>query len=243
MQPSNTTLIQDLDFHKAKKKEGFYTCMTKNPFSISIENSKILSIRDTSNTMIVKCKKMTNYMDDLNKKIIEIVRENSHSWFSTSIDEDLIDEYYISTLQYDKKQGETIRLKVLNIEELTDTSVDNMGTLICTLKNLKFYKQKFFPEFEIVSFKSTSQNLFISDSESENDDLERQDEDEEIPKPTYEEVNTIKLETLKQLEESHNILQNKLKKMDELINFLKSTSDLNKIIKTCEEYHQNILCE
>lgn len=245
MQSSNIIPIQDLDFNKAKKKEGFYICMTKAPFSISFNNSKILAIKDTSNTIIVKSKTMTNYMDELNKHIIDIVRENSQSWFSTSIDEDLIDEYYISTLQYNKKQGETIRLKVLNIEEITDTNVDNTGTLVCILKNLKFYKQKFFPEFEIVSFNSLSHNMFISDDIDSENDIEEQinDEDEELPKPTYEEINKMKLETLKDLEDNRTTLQDKLNKIDEMKKNLKSTSDLNVIIKICEEYHQNILCE
>jgi hypothetical protein len=129
--------IDYLTIQKAKKKEGFYLCPIgcngiKTPFVITFNKAKLLNLRETSSTVIIKCKNMSKYMDELNEKIIDTVHNNSGAWFNSSIDDELIEEYYISTLQYDKKKGETLRLKIKNM--LKKLAVKNRAIRTCTIK-------------------------------------------------------------------------------------------------------------
>lgn len=246
--------IDDLIIQKAKKKEGFYVCpigciTVNNPFSLYFDKVTILQLRETSGSLVFKCKPMCKYMDELNEKIIDIVRENSGSWFKTSIDEDFIEEYYISTLQYDKKRGETIRLKVKNIDELDHDVVDTNGTLHVTLKNLKFYKQKFFPVFEFVSFVPCADNLPHDEDMFCLNDEEWDEDDDEVPKPTFDEVHLMKHETISSLTNKHMSLMELINNTNETcsvlenaIEQLKNCKDLNTIIQMCETY-QNLICE
>jgi hypothetical protein len=248
--------IDNLVIQKAKKKEGFYICpigcnTMKYPFSLYFDKVTILQLRETSGSLVFKCKPMCKYMDELNDRIIDIVRENSGSWFNTSIDEDFIEEYYISTLQYDKKRGETIRLKVKNIDELDQEVLETNGTLHVTFKNLKFYKQKFFPEFEFVSFNplldtsTHDENMFSLNDEDWDEDVD----DDEVPKPTFDEVQLMKQETISSLTNKHMNLMDLINStnarclvLDNAIEQLKSCKDLNTIIQMCETY-QNLICE
>lgn len=233
------TSIDNLAFSKAKKKEGFYICPVKGTFTLRLDNVSIDSIKDTSNTIILKCKdkEITKYMDDFNQKILTIVTDNSSSWFNANIDSDLIEEYYISTLQYDKKRGETIRLKLRNIEDAK--YVDKNVSIALSLKNLKFFKQKFYPEFqiEVVEEIENHHNLeMYSDDEFYGDE-------EEHPVPSYEEVMTMKEECMKelrnkcdelteqicQIEKDYNECFEKLAKLD-------SCENISDIIKLCEMY-------
>ena len=251
--------VEHLTIQKAKKKEGFYICpagykSVKIPFTITFENAKILNIRETSNTVIIKCKLMSKFMDELNERIIDLVRENSGSWFNSTIDDELIEEYYISTLQYDKKRGETLRLKVKNIDELDSDVLGSKGTLSVCLKHLKFYKQKFFPEFDIQSFTLSSNNtsdapIFQCDSDEEDDSDSFEESEDEIPKPTFEEVQTIKLEMLTKLQQNRTDLQSQLsniqhalENLQNAISNLQTSHEPNDIIKLCESY-QNLICE
>ena len=251
--------VEHLTIQKAKKKEGFYLCPigcngVRTPFVITFNKAKLLSLRETSSTVIIKCRGMSKYMDELNDKIVDTVRDNSGAWFNSTIDDELIEEYYISTLQYDKKRGETIRLKVKNIDELEQDMLDTTGTLTVCLKYLKFYKQKFFPEFDIASFEPVAQNsdnlpLFGSESEEEEDVDFDDDAEEEIPKPSYEELQVMKHDLITKLQAknttlrlSYTALKQQIETFQDAIQNLQMCEEHDNIIKMCDAY-QNLICE
>jgi hypothetical protein len=247
--------IDDLHIGKARKKDRYYVCpvtnhQLKTSFYISLKDALMINVKENSKTLHVKCQKMSKYFDTLNEKIINIVRKNSNSWFNTSIDDDLIEEYYISTLQYDKKKGETLRLKIKNIEdiEMSTLTEGTMVNVVLTLKYIKFYKQKFFPEFELLSIEHTSKNNNISFIEDEIDSYITEDE-EEVPNPLYDEIQNIKLECLQKLNSNYEQLETNILTMSQksatlknAITKLEECSNFQDIIKLCEQY-QNIICE
>ena len=233
--------IKNLAFSKAKKKEGFYICPVKGTFTLRFDNVSVISIKDTSNTLILKCKDkdITKYMDEFNNMILRIVTKNSSSWFNTNIDSDLIEEYYISTLQYDKKRGETIRLKLKNIDDIEN--VKDLGehvSIALSLKYLKFFKQKFYPEFqvELVEAIENHSNLeMYSDDEFYGE--------EEHPLPSFEEVMTMKEESIKSLRNKCDELTKQLCEIEKEYNenfeklaTLDNCEKLTDIIKLCELY-------
>lgn len=234
--------IEHLAFSKAKKKEGFYICPVKGTFTLKLDNVSIISIKDTSNTLILKSKdkETTKYMDDFNHKILEIVTQNSSSWFNTNIDNELIEEYYISTLQYDKKRGETIRLKLKNIDDIEDTKdLGEYVSIALSLKYLKFFKQKFYPEFQ-VELVETQENY--SNLEMYSDD-EFYGDEEEHPVPSFEEVIAMKEECMKVLRNKCDELTEKLCEIEKEYNEyfeklakLDNCENLTDIIKLCEIY-------
>jgi len=252
-----TSHIDTLSISKAKKKEGFYICPVKGscPFTIVFPMAVILCIKDTSNTLIIKSKDktMTRYVDDLNEKILSIVKESSQHWFNTRIDDDLIDEYYISTLQYDKRKGETVRLKVKNLDEIEEAKEFNGNVkLVLTFKHLKFYKQKFYPEFQIEFVE------LIEDDGHQNEPLFQDDEhldeifvdEEEHPLPSYEEVMNMKDECLKSLKQTCDLLAEQMRDLessyqdnfDKLTN-LSNCDKVSEIIEMCEDYRKSLECD
>lgn len=242
-----SSAIDTIVIGKARKNEGFYICNVttsdKSPFVVTIDKAQVLTIKETSNTVILKSKCCVRYMDDLNDKIIDIVKQNSSNWFSTSIDNELIDEYYISTLQYDKKRGETIRIKVRNIDEIMDKQISGHVTLVLVLKYLKFYKQKFFAEFNIESVETTElcNDVFLDD------DCE---DDQEYALPSYEEVQAIRMDCLQKLYSSRNKILEQMEKcqtqsqiLDDAIENLEMCTDMNQITELCEEYQMMLVCD
>lgn len=250
----SSSKVNSIIISKAKKREGYYICpvssSTKNSFLVNFNNASVVDVKETSHTIVLKCKDMTRYMDALNDVILDIVRDNSSSWFKSKIDDDLIDEYYISTLQYDKKRGETIRLKLKNIDEFEDQCGEGKVNLVVCLKYIKFYKQKFFPEFEIESIDQLQDakqtNNFICDSD---DDVDFLEEDDEYPLPSVEEIQHMKSDCLKALNDmkqslalTQEAVTQKLTDTSGMIYDLESCSDLYEIVKLCEE-SQTFLCE
>jgi hypothetical protein len=250
-----TSRVDILTISKAKKKEGFYVCPVKGVFNIVFPRSSIISIKETSNSLIIKSKdkSMTRYMDDLNDKILTIVKESSSFWFNTRIDDDLIDEYYISTLQYDKRQGETIRLKIKNLDEIEEAKDFDSASdvkIVVTFKGLKFFKQKFYPEFQIDLVEVLEREIGdpMFNDEDHLDEL-FVDEDEH-PLPSFEEVMAMKDECLKSLKSSCDELAEKLRDVELLyqqqfdkLTTLSSCEKMNEIIELCEDYRKTYDCE
>lgn len=242
-----SSVIDTIVIGKARKNEGFYICNVttsdKSPFVVTIDKAQVLNVKETSNTVILKSKCSVRYMDDLNDKIIDIVKQNSSNWFSTSIDNELIDEYYISTLQYDKKRGETIRIKVRNIDEIVDKEISGHVKFTLVLKYLKFYKQKFFAEFNIEGIEAAElcNDVFLDD------DCE---DDQEYALPSYEEVQAIRMDCLQKLYSSRNKILEQMEKiqtqsqmLDGAIENLEMCTDLNQITELCEEYQMMLVCD
>lgn len=238
-----TTDISQLTFGKARKKEGFYICPVKGEFSLCFNNVYIINIKESSNTLIIKCKEKetTKYLDDFNRKVLDIVIRKSASWFNTSIDADLIEEYYISTLQYDKQRGETIRLKVKNIDDIEEVK-EFEGTISITLslKYLKFFKQKFYPEFQVEVIETLDNNENILELYSDDEYCE---DDEEHPVPSYEEIMIMKEECMKTLRDHCNNLTETLCRIEkeynetfEKLTKLGNSENIKDIIELCELY-------
>ncbi len=237
-----TTDISQLTFGKARKKEGFYICPVKGEFFLNFDSVSIINIKETSNTLILKCKDKatTKFLDDFNHKILDIVIKKSSSWFNTSIDADLIEEYYISTLQYDKQRGETIRLKVKNIDDIEEAK-DFGGniSIVLSLKYLKFFKQKFYPEFQVEVIETLENNESNIEMYSDDEFCEY----EEDPVPSYDEVMLIKEECIKTLRNQCDELTEKLcqieKKYNETFDKLTklgNSENIKEIIELCELY-------
>jgi hypothetical protein len=238
-----TTDISQLSFSKAKKKEGYYICPVKGEFTICFDKVSIINIKDTSNTLIIKTKdkEMTKFMDDFNNKILETVIQNSPSWFNTNMDTDLIEEYYISTLQYDKQKGETIRLKIKNIDDIEEAKELNGNvSLALSLKYLKFFKQKFYPEFQVEVIEALDNNENSLEMYS---DEEYYADEEEHPVPSHEEVMLMKEECMKTLRNHCNELTEKLCEIEkeyndsfEKLSKLGNSEKSKDIIELCEMY-------
>lgn len=239
--------IDNIVVGHAKKKEGYYVCplghlKSKTPFTFYVQNAKLLDVKDSSNTVLFKCKSMAQYFDDLNTKIISLVKTHSNEWFSTNIDVDLIDEYYISTLHYDRKTGETMRIKVKNVEEIEEEHFTGKVSFLLTLKFIKFLKQKFFLEFEIVEVKSCLNNDAFQDVSDDSYDMDVID-DEDLITPSVDEVNTIKNDTLQLLHNRRHTIRRQivdhndiLKQIENAIGNLEKACGSQNIIKLCEDY-------
>ena len=186
------TDIDTLLIARPKKDGGSFICNIKQPFVIDLPNSQLVHIKETNEAaqfIFIKNKPIYNYIFDLNTKIIEIVKENCSIWFNTNMNPDLVEDYYTSTLVYDKSHGELIKLKVVAKDDSTLISSELIGNKLnirLKVSNLRFYKQKFVLETMIETYESTCDIIDFSDEEEVGsiDDLE--------PYPSIEEIKEMR---------------------------------------------------
>lgn len=115
---------------------------------------------------------------DILRKIIEFddfckehVRMNASRWFAKSLDENVIDEYYMSSIVMSPTDGCLVKLKLKNTDDLLKTM---RYDVLLAINGLRFYKQRFVAEWEIGSVKLL-ENDFVGSYAA--DDSEEDDED------------------------------------------------------------------
>jgi hypothetical protein len=244
--------VNHIEFSQPKKIDGnTYVCQlfekknSKKPIAISFNDSKVISFKKNTSDYILTFKNrgMNNFMDDLNSYIIENVKKNYQTWFVSNMNPELIDDYYSTTLAYNKEHGEIIKLRCINANhsEILESAIEQKqkANITVTFRNLRFYKQKFVLEC-IVDQCDIHDNKYdlIEDTI---DDISDEHE-QEFPEPDPEEIRTIKNNYISKLKNIHDTLENEIanldqKKMEVLDNIssLELTENFSELIKISEE--------
>ena len=134
-----------------KSDQNSYTCVIstkqKKTFSILLNKCNLVSLKDQYLYLKTSNSDLDTFFD-INATIIDIVKENCGEWFNNNMNMDLVEEYFINTLVYDKNQGDLIKIKLISdCKEVLDVNINY--SLKLSLKHLRFYKQKFVIEFNI----------------------------------------------------------------------------------------------
>ena len=231
--------IDKLIICKPKKSDNnTYICniwneTIKTPYILDLDHSIIVEKKKihSLNFIYLKNKAMYNYFYDLNAKIVEIVKSNCGEWFNNNMNIDLIDDYYTNTLIYDKTYGDIIKLSCINNDIINENTKCNIRL---HLQNLRFYKQKFVLECSIEQVETVSE--FIED-DFQGDKFFEEDE---MPQPTNEELESMKNEYIERGEliiERHrrdiSVMQEKIASIETLIDNLNKIKTIDNILNIC----------
>jgi hypothetical protein len=245
MESQQSSLISTLTIGKARKKNGHYTCPIysnkKHNFYVRLNNATIMGIKEVGNTVVVKCKAMLSFMDELTSVLLKVVEINHTEWFNSSIDETFIEEYFTSPIHYDNKNGVVLRLKVKNIEDIEQVCLRNKVDMMCVLKNITFLRQKFYPVFEVQHICMAEGN----DIDLIVDEFDCEDIEEEEVVPSFDEVLAMKQEKLGKLHEVAKSLmsiikssETKLAAVHDHIVYLDKCNTIASILKCCDEINE-----
>jgi len=193
-------MLENMVICKPKKTmNGTYVCPiyltdAKDAFQVQFDNSTIVNIHPslpTETVLSLHNKQYCNFVFDLNQRIISIVKKNCVEWFRNNMDIDLVDDYYINPLAYDKKYGDIIKIKCSNELDEDEYDLKKLYDITITFKQLRFSKQKFLLECTVESIEESKSMFFMDEEEESADEVE-----EEPPEPSQEELESIKNEFL-----------------------------------------------
>lgn len=245
--------VNSMQIQRPKKNGGnSFLCSIskdkkKKPYTISIKNAKIMKFSELSTPgesylyLIPKSRADFNSIYDINQRILEIVKENEDSWFNNNMNIELIDDYYTTTLIYDKLYGDIIKLKVISslYPEIKELDKNKFYDLKITLLQLRFFKQKFVLETCIEAYEESEAICFIDDSEEEI----REELVEDDISPSYEEIEMMRQEVIDKYGKKINIINEKLSEKQNLelerdvcrekLKIFENLTDTKEIIELC----------
>lgn len=224
-----------------KSENNTYTCniscsKKKTPFVVTLENATIVNKKliNGQTFLFIKNKDMYNFFYDLNNKIIEIVKARCGEWFNNRMNTELIEDYYVNTLVYDKSYGDLIKIKCSGDEGVLEKVKCNIELCI---DHLRFFKQKFVLECTVVSFETVEP--FIDDDGGQLEFFE----DDEVPMPAQDEIECIREEYLSKIEEviasirqQIDMLEDRSKGVEDARKQLKEARSLDTVMKVCEDF-------
>lgn len=238
---------------KPRRIENTYICpifynQKKESLQITFTNMVIIEIKPLKNRnefiLYCKNKNYNNFLFDLSTFIINQVKEKSVIWFKNDHLIDLIDDYYTSPLLYDKDHGDIIKFKCIGDENYIKDYIGKKTDINIQFTQLKFYKQKFLLEAEVISLQDAINNCDILEDQEDNDN----DDSEEIPEPDLEDINYIKKEHIDISDKYLNELKTMLAEIESKIVALESTklkllntNNIENIIPICDDLTK--LCE
>lgn len=175
--------VSDIIISKPKKIMNTYVAPMhyknkKTALNFSVDSA--LCIPLSSDVVLVKNKKLIDFIADLNEHIIGSVKANCVEWFNNNMNLELIEEYYVNPLKYDKVHGFVVKLK-------HDEGVIEKGKKNITINviGIRFLKQKFSIEWSISSIEEPDAQVKFDDDD--NDSIFSSDL-EDVPEPDPEEI-------------------------------------------------------
>lgn len=177
--------VKDVMIVKPKKDgstyySAIYHEKKKNPLALDLQD--IMCVRYKPGTVFLKNKHLMNYVSDLGDHIVNIVKSNCTEWFNSNMNIDLIDEYFVNPMRYDKEHG-----YVLKIDTENEFQSGEKYNLQIEVKGLRFLKQKFNIEWVITSIDKSTDIEFVMD-----DDISDISE-EELAEPIPDDLENLKV--------------------------------------------------
>jgi hypothetical protein len=225
--------IENIIISKPKKNETTYICpifykSLQQELKLNLEKALIVSIKPlqtrNENMITLKSNAALKFFIDLNFHILDIVKQKTKTWFKNNLSLDMVEDYFINLVGYDKNYGDVIKLKIIGDDEQLKAYLAQNVDLKLTALNIRFYKQKFIVEFKV-------DNVILSKStpafKEVTEDLEMSEEDE--PFPSCDIILNMKDEYLK-----------KLSKLVRFEKQLLNTSDLETILKICDQVKEEM---
>ncbi len=190
-------------------------------------------------------RKVLRALAEFDEHAKEHVRENAARWFTKSLDENVIDEYYMSSLVTLPADGTVAKLKLVGDKNASSPHQPNLlepgrYDLLLRVKGLRFFKQRFVAEWELVAVKRLGDDLVSSFLDDEDSSQEGELEEEgESAMPTEDDLAGISAHLQATIEARLAPLQNEVERLlklrSELEQHTKSVAVLDRIAEDLDK--------
>lgn len=211
-----------------------------------VKHKKVKHHTNTYSIVFLKVSKgVCKSFVDFDATCIELVRSNITNWFAKTFDENVIEEYYSPSVSICKSQGFMLKLK---LQGSNDTLDNGKYDLVVGLKGLRFYKQRFIPEWEIVNVQVVGEDFLNSLQSDEEPSWE--DEEDVAPEPTAEELQAIynnireKVDsTLLGLKEKYKSVKAKIHDLENILSELENNEKSIVVLDKLSERADNLCAD
>lgn len=213
--------LMDIHINKPRKTEdslfGKAVYGEMNSLNVFITNAQVIKhkrvrhLEHYYSILLLKVPKdVCKTFIDFDAYCVEHVKTNMNGWFTKSLDENIIEEFYTPSVSYSKTDGFLLKLKIQNAEDILDCSVKY--DMILNFRGLRFYKQRFIPEWGIENVKSIDIDFLNSYNSDEENDWEQNSDVIETTdiQPSLDDIKNIQSEMIHKIQNRKQDINNQL---------------------------------
>lgn len=159
-----------------KKKDGYMICKIScndDKLEVHLKGSLLTLTKAVHDTYYLKCrvdKEQRNALLELEEYAVAFTQANTYDWFKNKIEKDTVEEYFQSSVVYDKKHGACIKAHVDGLKpDALDNLVGKEVDIVLRINGLKFLKQSAYLVFETASCTLSESSNIAWMSEEEDD--------------------------------------------------------------------------
>jgi hypothetical protein len=107
---------------------------------------------------------------ELDAYVVDNVIENTNVWFNKGLEGGVVEEYYTPTVGIINRHSKTYGIKI-NVQNGIDQLSNGCYDLLVCLTGVRFYKQRFVPEWELVAANLVEDNFLNQEHVFDDDDV------------------------------------------------------------------------
>lgn len=200
-------------------------------FKYDFKQVQVVGFASRDTIILLKNQDLHNFMFSLNQHIINTVKNNYKTWFASQMDPELVDDYFSTTLTYDKAHGNVVKLQLRDsVSEDIKKYVGTKCKITINFNKLKFFKQKFFLECTIGSIGTNPCEI-----KEEECDVGF-GSDDEIPEPSIEDLENMRKTCLAKLTQTLEVLKSSVKMTELRIKSAKRAKNSSEIISIMDKH-------
>lgn len=188
---------------------------------VDLQNVKLVSSKTAPNTGTLYCKiklsrELEKFIMDLEERITDITTSNCTEWFKSRLNEETVDEYFQSSLTFDKKHRCLFKIRVDNPSLVPeDAFVGEFVDIKLRVSSVKFLKTTFWICYDVMHVDSAKARLSFQSDEEEDDTGSVVGVDEECG-PDFEERERLRRVYIERLRDEMGFHRDRLQRLEDM---------------------------
>lgn len=206
-----------LEILKPKRgKNDTYISSVKSETNINIDRAHIVSTK--GRVLILKVDNtVLRELVNLSEEVMEYVKQHKVEWFKRTLSDELIEEYFVHCIGYDRIHGQVLKLECLN--DLTEIDVGCWAHIKLAMRTIRFHHDRFVIEWDVKDlFERSECNLILFSDEEDPDD------------PPFDEIENVKREHIANLNAKIAVFVELKEELEAAMSYAEVSRVLDKIL-------------
>jgi len=221
--------LNKIDIKQPKRVDNFMNSKITyddTKFVIDLTGLQLLSLKSYDENLYCKLKlnkESQKTIMHIEEHLVDIVKQNTNTWFKSKMNADTIDEYFVSNITMTSQAKCVLKLRVESSSVVPDMNfIGQHVDIKLRLSSIRFLKTSFWVCYDILACTPTKAYGFSTDDDDDNVSVAGQIEDE--LGPDYETREHFRIHYIHKVTEEINKAQHKLDRLNTLLTELEANN-------------------
>ena len=222
--------IEKVNVKQPKRYDNFMAgkiSYNDEKFVLDLPHVKLLSNKSSNETLYCKFKlsrEQEKFFIDMEEKFVSLTTENVAQWFKSKMNQDTVDEFFTSALNFNKKHRSVLKLRIESSTAIPEADLVNTTVDIkLRVASIRFLKTSWWLCYDLIECTPSQGLSFQTDDEDDTASV-LAIEDIDAVGPDFEEREEMRQRYVELLEENARACTERLRRVEELLGIIRGSS-------------------